>query len=166
MDMYVYKLPNCCAECEHCTKAHEGKFGIPFCNVARMPIYNGQDIKGRGHHTDSFSDFDCPLKLIQDHDKDKDQEHELLITQFREETEKLRKQIKFESDARKRFVQAVKEKDQRIAELEKALELMSLVLCTGAREDLKREISKFNWRQQVVDYFKAKAKEELDNGQI
>jgi len=59
------KIPKTCAECEHCTKAHEGKFGIPFCNVTRMPIYDGQDVKGRGHHTDSLSDFDCPLKTIQ-----------------------------------------------------------------------------------------------------
>lgn len=56
-----------------------------------------------------------------------EKEHELLIDQFEEETEKLRKQIKFESDARKRFVEANKQLKQSqnqkaIDELEKVKE--------------------------------------------
>lgn len=56
-----------------------------------------------------------------------EKEHELLIDQFEEETEKLRKQIKQESDARKRFVEANKQLKQSqnqkaIDELEKVKE--------------------------------------------
>lgn len=57
-----------------------------------------------------------------------EREHELLIDQFEEETEKLRKQIKQESDARKRFVEAVKELKQQLAEKEKENELMAKTL--------------------------------------
>ena len=58
---------------------------------------------------------------------EKDKEHELLIDKFEEETEKLIKQIKQESDARKRFVEANKQLKQlqnqtAIAELEKVKE--------------------------------------------
>lgn len=50
---------------------------------------------------------------------EKEKEHELLIDQFEEETEKLRKQIKQESDARKRFVEEVKNLKQQLSEKEK-----------------------------------------------
>lgn len=60
---------------------------------------------------------------------EKEKEHELLIDQFEEETEKLRKQIKQESDARKRFVNVVKELKQSqnqtaIAKLQKVIKFM------------------------------------------
>ena len=44
--------------------------------------------------------------------KNEEQSHDLCIKSFEEETDKLRKQIKFESDARKRFVAANKKLKQ------------------------------------------------------
>lgn len=48
--------------------------------------------------------------------EDKEKEHELLINDFEEETEKLRKQIKQESDARERFVEEVKNLKEQLQE--------------------------------------------------
>lgn len=78
MNIYVDEMPKSCAECEHCTKAHEGSFGIPFCNVARLPIYNGQDVEGRGHHKGGLSDFDCPMQSLQKYNDDKDHQIKVL----------------------------------------------------------------------------------------
>jgi hypothetical protein len=63
-----------------------------------------------------------------------EKEHEFLIYQFEEETEKLRKQIKQESDARKRFVEEVKKLKQQLAEkddelLQKEKKIQDLMLC-------------------------------------
>lgn len=52
---------------------------------------------------------------------EKENEHELLINQFEEETENLRKQIKRESDARKRFVEEVKKLKQQLEKKEYAI---------------------------------------------
>lgn len=78
MKIYVDEIPKCCAECEHCTKAQEGSFGIPFCNVARLPIYNGQDVEGRGHHKGGLNDFDCPMQSLQKYNDDKDHQIKVL----------------------------------------------------------------------------------------
>ena len=64
-------------------------------------------------------------------------EHELLINQFEEETEKLRKQIKQESDARKRFVEEVKKLKQQLSESEKEIKEWVAV-----RDDKNKVINK------------------------
>ena len=51
--------------------------------------------------------------------------HELLIDQFEEETEKLRKQIKQESDARERFVVEVKSLKQKLAEKDEEIKQLN-----------------------------------------
>ena len=63
------------------------------------------------------------------------------------------------------------EKDKQIADLEtklaekeKAFDLMSIVLCTGARDDLKKQLGKFTWREDVKQFFLEQAKKELENG--
>ena len=69
--VYVDELPKSCAECEHCTKHHKDNYGIPYCLIARMPLYNGDKInEERGQHKDSLSDFDCPLTDIKTHDRE------------------------------------------------------------------------------------------------
>ena len=73
-----------------------------------------------------------------------------------EETEKLRKQIKQESDARKRFVEEVKELQQQLAISEKALELACETL-----QDINFKL--YNTEMNFVDFFKQQAKEMLEN---
>ena len=69
--VYVDEMPKSCAECEHCTKHHKDNYGIPYCLIARMPLYNGDKInEERGQHKDSLSDFDCPLIDIKTHDRE------------------------------------------------------------------------------------------------
>lgn len=59
MKMYVDKMPKSCAECEHCTKYHKDNYGMPYCLIARMPLYNGNKIyEETGQHKGSLSDFD------------------------------------------------------------------------------------------------------------
>ena len=53
---------------------------------------------------------------------EKNAEHELLIDDFEKETENLKKQIKQERDARKRFAEAVKELIQELAYKEQEIE--------------------------------------------
>ena len=55
-------------------------------------------------------------------------EHERLIDTFEEETEKLRKQIKRESDARKRFVEEVKKLKQQLAEKEQIIKILKITV--------------------------------------
>lgn len=52
-----------------------------------------------------------------------EQSHDLCIKSFEEETEKLRKQIKFESDSRERF----KRKNQQLKQAQKQLAIVELV---------------------------------------
>ena len=51
-------------------------------------------------------------------------EHEQLINTFEEETEELRKQIKRESDARKRFVEEVKKLKLQVVDKEQSIEVL------------------------------------------
>ena len=70
-EIWVKEMPKCCAECEHCTKNHKDNYGIPYCLIARMPLYNGSKIyEERGQHKNSLSDFDCPLKSLHDNNKE------------------------------------------------------------------------------------------------
>lgn len=72
MNVYVYKMPKCCNECEWFTPNHCGsKGGRNFCLLARMPFYNTEAERAtqRGQNKDSLSDFDCPLKSLAEHDK-------------------------------------------------------------------------------------------------
>ena len=70
-EIYVKEMPKSCAECEYCTKHHKDNYGISYCLIARMPLYNGDKIyEERGQHKDNLSDFDCPLKSLHDHDKE------------------------------------------------------------------------------------------------
>ena len=48
--------------------------------------------------------------------------------------------------------------------LAKALELMSIVLCTESRDDLRNKIKKFAWREDVVKFFKQQAEKEIGSG--
>ena len=66
--------------------------------------------------------FTNKIAELQKQLEEKDKEHELLINDFEEETENLRKQIKRESDARKRFVKKVEELKQQLSEKEKEIE--------------------------------------------
>ena len=52
----------------------------------------------------------------------------------------------------------------KLAEKEKAFDLMSIVLCTSARDDLKKQIGQFTLRKQVKEFFLKQAKKELENG--
>lgn len=71
MKYYIDRMPINCVECEHCTKHYKDNYGIPYCLIARMPLYNGDKIyEERGQHKGSLSDFDCPLKSQQYHDKE------------------------------------------------------------------------------------------------
>lgn len=88
MKIYVDNLPKSCAECEHCTKSHEGSFGIPFCNIERMPIYGGNYDKERGRYENSINDFDCPLHS----------ELETETKALKERWEKLKKFIEMEHE--------------------------------------------------------------------
>jgi len=70
--VYVDKLPKCCEECEWFTPNHcGGKNERNFCLAVRMPFYNTEEERKttRGQHKDSFSDFDCPLQSLTEHDK-------------------------------------------------------------------------------------------------
>lgn len=69
--VYVDELPESCSKCEWCTLNHKNNYGIPFCLMARMPLYNGDKAnEERGQHKDSLSDFDCPLIDIKTHDRE------------------------------------------------------------------------------------------------
>ena len=41
-----------------------------------------------------------------------------------------------------------------------AFDLMSIVLCTGARDDLKRQLGKFTLRKEVKQFFLEQAEKE------
>ena len=99
-----------------------------------------------------------------------EEEHGLLIDQFEEETEKLRKQIKQESDARKRFVEEVKELKQQLAISEKALELA----CERVKyfEEMQdKEMGFYEFfgydsdydLKAIIEQYKQQAKEMLEN---
>lgn len=45
MKHYIDKMPINCVECEHCTKNHKDNYGIPYCLIARMPLYHGDKVK-------------------------------------------------------------------------------------------------------------------------
>ena len=52
---------------------------------------------------------------------------------------------------------------EQLARTEKAFDLMSIVLCTGARDDLKRQLGRFTLRQEVKDFFLKQAEQEVEN---
>lgn len=60
----------------------------------------------------------------------------------------------------------IKDLQEKLALTERAFDLMSLVLCTGARDDLKRQLGKFTFRYQVKDFFLKEAGKEMSNGTI
>lgn len=69
--VWVEKMPESCSKCEWCTVNHKENYGIPFCLMAIMPLYNGDKIKEeRGQHKGSLSDFDCPLHSIKNHERE------------------------------------------------------------------------------------------------
>lgn len=57
----------------------------------------------------------------------------------------------------------IKDLQEKLALTEKAFDLMSLVLCTGARDDLKRQLGKFTFRHQVKDFFLKEAGKEMSD---
>ena len=61
------------------------------------------------------------------------------------------------------YEKKIAEFKQQLALTEKAFDLMSLVLCTGARDDLKSKINKFAWREDVKKFFLEQAKKEIEN---
>ena len=68
---------------------------------------------------------------------------------------------------KKIFPEKIKSKDEIIEGLKKelaitkkAFDLMSIVLCTGARDDLKRQLGKFTLREGVKDFFLEQAEKE------
>lgn len=63
------------------------------------------------------------------------------------------------------YYKGLQELKQQFAEKDKAFDLMSIVLCTGARDDLKRQLGKFAWRDDVKKFFLKQAKKELKNGE-
>lgn len=117
MKVYVDEIPKCCAECEHCTFNHTKNNGRPFCLIARMPLYNGEEInKDRGQHKDSLSDFDCPLlqlptdnkwEKLKELVKEKLSYAELLIDPFCGEIEQ--KIVNFNYDILKFILQKMQE---------------------------------------------------------
>ena len=50
---------------------------------------------------------------------------------------------------------------EELALTEKAFDLMSIVLCTGARDDLKRQLGKFTLREGVKQFFLEQAEKEM-----
>lgn len=55
----------------------------------------------------------------------------------------------------------ISELQDQLALTEKALDLMSLVLCTGARNDLKSQLGKFTLRESVKKFFLEQAQKEI-----
>lgn len=51
------------------------------------------------------------------------------------------------------------EKDRNI--FNKALDLMSCVLCNKSRTDLEKQLTKFTWRKEVIEFFKQQAEKEI-----
>lgn len=66
------------------------------------------------------------------------------------------------SDFEKQEAKNEKLKKQ-LALTEKAFDLMSIVLCTGARDDLKKQIRQFTLRKQVKEFFLQQAEKEMEN---
>lgn len=55
----------------------------------------------------------------------------------------------------------IKELREELWLYKKAFDLMSLVLCTEARDDLKNQICRFTWREDVKNFFLKEAEKEL-----
>lgn len=76
----------------------------------------------------------------------------------RRNKDKVKEQNRKYREQKKQYITKLEMENKILA---KALELMSIVLCTGARKDLENEISKFSWREDVVRFFKQQAEKEL-----
>ena len=78
-------------------------------------------------YQETFGETDKDRKIADLETKlaESENNHELLIDQFEEETEKLRKQIKQESDARERFVVEVKSLKQKLAEKDEEIKQLN-----------------------------------------
>ena len=101
---------------------------IDFCKLLKVS-------HGVADEIGMFVDYVATNKIIKDQSKkiadletklaESENNHELLIDQFEEETEKLRKQIKQKSDARERFVVEVKSLKQKLAEKDEEIKQLN-----------------------------------------
>lgn len=65
----------------------------------------------------------------------------------------------------KKQADMIKDLQFKLALTEKAFDLMSIVLCTGARDDLKRQLGKFVFRKEVKQFFLEQAEKEVEDGE-
>ena len=93
-------------------------FGCTFVNGMKFCAKCYQETFGETDKDRKIADLETKLA-------ESENNHELLIDQFEEETEKLRKQIKQESDARERFVVEVKSLKQKLAEKDEEIKQLN-----------------------------------------
>ena len=95
-------------------------------------------------HIDLLNEQNKENQQLKEQLSNEEQSHDLCIKSFEEEIEKLRKQIKFESDVRERFKRENHQLKQQLAEKEKAIENWQTMYesvvqtCHNDKEEIER----------------------------
>ena len=90
---------------------------------------------------------------LEQENKQLEEQHDLLIDNFQKEREELCKQIKQENDARKRFVEKVKQLKEQLAEKDKEIEKLKNKLKRTERamhEEVKEHLEYYNAYQKQL----------------
>lgn len=99
-----------------CAKCYQETFGN---NYSQTDIINAQYTE---HLLKENAQLKEKFEILEQENKQLEEQHNLLIDEFQKQREDLCKQIKQESDARKRFVEKVKQLKERLVEKDKTIE--------------------------------------------